>query len=51
MKACADPFPLEVPKPAKAEWTPLSKEKLAADDAAAAARRKKQAPKNPKKKQ
>ncbi len=51
MKACADPFPLEVPKPAKAEWTPPSKEKLAADDAAAAARRKKQAPKNPKKKQ
>jgi arylsulfatase A-like enzyme len=51
MKACADPSPLEVPNPAKAEWTPPSKEKLAADDAAAAARRKKQAPKNPKKKQ
>lgn len=51
MKAYADPFPLEVAKPAKAEWTPPSKEKLDADDAeAAAARRKKQAQKNAKKK-
>lgn len=48
MKAHDDSFPLEVAKPAKAEWTPPSKESLEADDASA--RRKKQAQKNAKKK-
>ncbi|MGA0134609.1 MAG: sulfatase-like hydrolase/transferase [Opitutales bacterium] len=49
MKVYADPFPLAVSNPAKAEWTPPSKEKLEADDGAG--RRKKQGQKNTKKKQ
>jgi arylsulfatase A-like enzyme len=41
MKAYDDAFPLSVANPAPAEWTPPSKEQLAAEDAKAKAGRKK----------
>jgi arylsulfatase A-like enzyme len=41
MKAYDDAFPLSVANPAPADWTPPSKEQLAAEDAKAKAGRKK----------